>query len=91
MWSSKELLFISIAMGLVFCCTTIYAQPTFTELVNRQIPINNQATAANPLLGTGLARCPGRSDGDESTGDSQAWVYSSAPPGSGRRWTPLCA
>ena len=98
MWSSKEVLFISVATGLVFCFATIYVQNAVTKYVNRRV---QERSCENPLVGTGVAarlsdhpRKHQEIPWDEIS--QRAAVTSSnvpqqhvAPPGSGTRWTPL--
>ncbi|CAM9101343.1 unnamed protein product [Ectocarpus sp. 12 AP-2014] len=101
MWSSKEVLFISIATGFVFCFATIYAQNAVTRYVNRQV---QEKTGANPLIGMGLVSRPQREHQQQSMHQQQqehreqaqqeqavspVSELQSAPPGSGARWTPL--
>lgn len=97
MWSSKELLIISIATGLVFCFATLYAQNAMTTYVNRKVA---EKTGTNPLIGTGLVSNPqqqhqqqrelvrhhNKSDGK---GHQRIFEQPNAPPGSGTRWTPI--
>ena len=91
MWSSKEVLLISIATGFMFCFATIYAQNSMTKYVNRKI---QEKTWANPLIGTGLEsvpRLPQRQRHVQEQADLQndSPKKHNAPPGSGKRWTPL--
>lgn len=95
MWSSKELLFISIATGFVFCFATIYAQNAMTKYVNRQVA---EKTSTNPLIGTGLVSNPQQQHHQErvshqkqidTKGHEHVFEQHNAPPGSGTRWTPL--
>lgn len=86
MWSSKEVLFISIATGFVFCFATIYAQNAMRKYVNLQI----QEKTGNPLIGTTLAsRIPQQTDTQTDPDPPHAPRFRSAPPGCGTRWTPL--
>lgn len=85
MWSSKEVLFISIATGFVFCFATIYAQNAMTKYVNRQI---QEKSGANPFIGMGLAPRTQREQQLPQKEQLPVKVRDS-PPGSGTRWTPL--
>ncbi|CBN80352.1 EsV-1-48 [Ectocarpus siliculosus] len=90
MWSSKEVLFISIATGFVFCFATIYAQNAMSRYVNHCVA---EKTAANPLIGMGLVSKPSQQQRVQqnvlvSDHASVADIHS-PPPGSGARWTPL--
>ena len=89
MWSSKEVLLISIATGFVFCFATIYAQNKLTKYVNRQV---EKKTGGNPLIGMGLASRPQQQQQYQHPQDAKIQpvsAFHSAPQGSGSRWTPL--
>jgi len=89
MWSSKEVLLISIATGFVFCFATIYTQNAMTKYVNRQV---EEKTGGNPLIGMGLAQRPERQEQlyqDQSSYTKTQKFVRKAPSGSGSRWTPL--
>ena len=104
MWSSKEVLFISIATGFVFCFATIYVQNAVTKYVTRQV---EEKAGANPLIGMGLASRPQQRQNVQQSGVSGVTAHAnvselpsvaahanvselpSAPPGSGSRWTAL--
>lgn len=90
MWSSKEVLIISIATGFVFCFATIYAQNAMTKYVNHQV---QQKTGTNPLMGMGLApmiqQQQTQKQQEQTNISNNAPELRSAPPGSGNRWTPL--
>jgi hypothetical protein len=89
MWSSKEVLLISIATGFIFCFATIYAQNSMTKYVNRKI---QEKTGANPLIGTGLASVaqhPQQHLQEQADLQYDSAKVHNAPPGSGKRWTPL--
>lgn len=92
MWSSKEVLLISIATGFVFCFATMYVQNTITKYVNRQVQERN---SGNPLLAMGLAS-PAPQQHQDRTPEQKESARSAlvaklhcAPPGAGARWTPL--
>ena len=97
MWSSREVLTISIATGLLFCFVTIYAQNAMANYVNRQIL--EKTTNANPLVGTGLAAlalpCQSndppqrRQHQEKEEEEEQEKRPATAPAGSGSRWTPI--
>ncbi|CAN0577081.1 unnamed protein product [Ectocarpus sp. 12 AP-2014] len=89
MWSSKEVLFISIATGFVFCFATIYAQNAMTRYVNHRVA---EKTASNPLIGMGLVSEPSQQHQQQNVrvkDHARVSEIHSAPPGSGARWTPL--
>lgn len=92
MWSSKDVLMISIATGLVFCFATMYAQNAMTKYVDRQV---QQRNGGNPLVGMGLASPAPRQhqvrppEEKESHSSEPVVELHSAPPGAGARWTPL--
>lgn len=95
MWSSKEVLLISIATGLAFCFATIYAQKKFQSYVDNRV----KEKTGNPFMSMvpdmeALASTPMK---NESANVHQAprssprneITYHEPPPGSGERWTPL--
>ncbi|CAM9105395.1 unnamed protein product [Ectocarpus sp. 8 AP-2014] len=89
MWSSKEVLLISIATGFVFCFATIYVQNAMTTYVNRRVA---EKTGSNPLIGMGLVSKPQRDYHQENVrikDHTRVSEIHRAPPGSGARWTPL--
>ncbi len=86
-WSSKEVLMISIATGLVFCFATIYAQHAMAKYVDKKVC---EKTRQNPFVGMGLVS--ERKSQSSQTPEDQTALHnldSSPPPGSGTRWTPL--
>lgn len=94
MWSSKEVLFISVATGLVFCFATIYVQNAVSKYVSRRV---QERSGGNPLVGTGVASEPLEypvkqhqvSRGVVGNDAREEVQLRDAPPGSGTRWTPL--
>ena len=95
MWSSKEVLFISIATGFVFCFATIYTQNAVTRYVNHRVA---EKTTSNPLIGMGLVSKQPQQQRQQQQQQQQQQHHTnharvseihSAPPGSGARWTPL--
>ncbi|CAN0557845.1 unnamed protein product [Ectocarpus sp. 8 AP-2014] len=91
MWSSKEVLFISIATGFVFCFATVYAQNAMSRYVNHCVA---EKTASNPLIGMGLVSKPSQQKQHLQqnvlvSDHARVSEIRSAPAGSGARWTPL--
>lgn len=86
MWSSKEVTFISIATGFVFCFATTCVQNRIRDYVNQQVKEKTE----NPLNGMGLTRRP-QQNNDEVIAAASSRTFRSAPPGSGTRWTPIAS
>lgn len=101
MWSSKELVIISIATGLVFCLATMYAQSAVSKYVDRRVL---EKSGGNPLIGMGLASEPREQQPHQHQHQHQNQTQSQEegphvgrapgvadvpPPGSGTRWTPV--
>lgn len=86
-WSSKDVLFISVATGFVFCFATIYVQQAMKKYVEKQV---YEKTRQNPLVGMGLVSEKSRPQQERPVNHKIVpEVHASPPPGSGKRWTPL--
>jgi hypothetical protein len=100
MWTTKEVLFISIATGLAFSFATIYSQRKLKSYIDQKL----SEKSGNPLLG--IVSQPPINDCKEiqyqlekSTFPVQEAplpasiepqiMYQAPPEGSGSRWTPL--
>jgi len=90
MWSSKDVLLISIATGFIFCFATIYVQNSMTRYVNRKV---QEKIVVNPFVGMGLASDTQQYQEvhpKQEINPLQNESYTQmCPPGSGKRWTPL--
>ena len=98
MWTSKEVLLISIAAALASCFATFYAQRKFTSYIERKV----QAKTINPLLGImNNETFPNNSINATSiykqekeptefaqmvSTPKQQVQYPPSPPGSGKKW-----
>ena len=99
MWTTKEVVLISIATGLAFCFATIYSQNKFNSYVNKKI----EQQSSNPLLGI-IPSTPVQNNTNTSVKYQthepiqhiepvepiqQQVRYHTPPDGAGSRWTPL--
>lgn len=103
MWTTKEVVIISIATGLAFSFATIYSQRKLNSYVNQKI----EQQSVNPLLGI-VPSVPVQNNTHYQHENTNAPViqqsyepiqqkepiqhkvrYHTPPDGAGTRWTPL--
>ncbi len=100
MWTTKEVLVVSIVTGLAFCFATVYTQRKIQRYIDGKV---SERSATNPLaslLGSGappsspLSPLETQRDrappvaGTAAAPPPRARVHEK-PPGAGERWTPL--
>lgn len=100
MWTTREVLLISIASAIAACFTTFYVQGKFASYIDSKV----KSKSENPLLGFMNKDMPSFVENKKEVTQnitnsnnfkhvdevvSQEIQYHPLPPGAGTRWTPL--
>ena len=104
MWTTKEVVIVSLATGLAFCFATIYSQRKIQMYIDnkvieksgnplaRLIPSETANVGQNMSLGTSVYSAPTVKpvqDVNHEAPPVETRRLHESPPGSGERWTPL--
>lgn len=105
MWTTKEVVIISIATGLAFCFATIYSQRKVQQYIDNKVieksinPLSSLMNNDMTFLGKNntmpivesqpTVQQESPAQENKNNVPIKKQIYHDTPPGAGERWTPL--